>query len=114
MYIKIGNSWVFNADHIKCFGLSSDGKDIIVEYAEGGSDTVEIGSTKEARKIFDDIIDAIGALPYRPMTKPLPLIEGVPYISDNEISTSKTKYDEMASTSQMIEAFTNTLKEINR
>lgn len=103
MFIKIGKSWAFNADHIRCFGLSRDGKDIIVEYAEGGSDIVEIGDSKEAREIFNNLNDAIGALPYRPMENLLSPTEGVPDI--------KTADDGRISTSQMIEAFTNILKE---
>ena len=96
MFIKIGKSWAFNTDHIRCFGISLDGKDIIVEYANGGSDTVQINDKEETRQIFNELTDAMGALPYRPMTKSLPQTES----NDGSISTS-----------QMIEAFNSVFRE---
>lgn len=98
MFIKIGKSWVFNTDHVKCFGISLNGKDIIVEYTgEKESDTVQINDKEEAHKIFDELTDALGALPYRPMTKSLPQTENN---NDGRISASK-----------MIEAFNSAFKE---
>lgn len=62
MLIRIGRSWIYNTDCIKCIGIYKDENIIHVERTDGKEDQIQMNSPKEAIVVLEEIMNAV-ALP---------------------------------------------------
>lgn len=63
MFIKIGQSWLFNTKYIKCIGIyANEPKDLVIEYRDGKYDKIPCEKKEDAQRLLHETMDTLGIL----------------------------------------------------